>query len=104
MKTKVYWVALLASAALTAQAQTSDQEEYDRQNLSAGQYVDSTIAAHVQEQLARRRYYRGAIDSVVGPETRRAIRRYQSDHDLSATGRLNLDVLHALGLPPVASK
>jgi peptidoglycan hydrolase-like protein with peptidoglycan-binding domain len=104
MKTRLHWVALLASAALTAQPQASGQEEYDRQNSSAGQYVDSTIAAHAQEQLARRRYYRGAIDSVVGPETRRAIRRYQSDHELSATGRLDMDVLHALGLPPVASK
>jgi hypothetical protein len=104
MKTRLYWVALFVSAALTAQAQASGHEEYDRQNSSAGQYVDTAIAAHAQEQLARRRYYRGAVDGIVGPETRRAIMRYQSDHDLSVTGRLNMDMLHALGLPRVATK
>ena len=43
------------------------------------------------------------IDGIFGPETRRAIMRYESDHDLNVTGRLNMDVLHALGLPRVAS-
>ena len=104
MKTRLYWAALFASAALTAEAQASGHEEYDHQNSSAGQYVDSIIGAHAQEQLARRHYYQGAIDGIVGTETRRAIVRYQSDHDLSATGRLNMDMLRALGLPRVASK
>jgi hypothetical protein len=70
---------------------------------SSDQSTDSTIAAAAQEQLARRRYYRGEIDGVFGPETRRAIMRYQSDHGLRVTGRLNMDMLHALGLPRVAS-
>ena len=66
------------------------------------QSADSTIA-HAQEQLARRGYYRGEIDGVFGPETRRAVMRYQSDHGLRMTGRLNPEMLHALGLPQVAS-
>ena len=65
---------------------------------SSDQSTDSTVAA-AQEQLARQGYYRGELDGIFGPETRRAIMRYQSDHGLRATGRLNTDMLQALGLP-----
>jgi hypothetical protein len=64
---------------------------------SSDQSTDSTVAA-VQEQLARQGYYRGELDGIFGPETRRAIIRYQSDHGLGATGSLNTDTLHALGV------
>ena len=66
------------------------------------QSADSTVAT-AQEQLARRGYYRGEIDGIFGPGTRRAVMRYQSDHGLRVTGRLNPEMLHALGLPQVAS-
>ena len=69
---------------------------------SSGQYADSNIAA-AQEQLARAGYYRGEIDGIFAAETRRAIMRYQSAHGLRATGSLNTDTLHALGLPRVAN-
>ncbi|PYL47867.1 MAG: hypothetical protein DMF40_06835 [Verrucomicrobia bacterium] len=69
---------------------------------TSDQSTDSTVAS-AQAQLAKQGYYRGEIDGVFGPETRRAIVRYQSDHDLSVTGRLNADTLRALGLPQVAS-
>jgi Putative peptidoglycan binding domain len=69
---------------------------------SSDQNADSTVAA-AQEQLARQGYYRGEIDGIFGPETRRAIMRYQTDHGLRVTGLLSLDTLHALGLPRIAS-
>ena len=69
---------------------------------SSEQYADSTVAT-AQEQLARQGYYRGEIDGVCGPETRRAVTRYQSDHGLRVTGSLNTDTLHALGFPQVAN-
>jgi Putative peptidoglycan binding domain len=79
-------------------------EEYYDQNgyESSVQNADSTVAA-AQEQLAREDYYRGEIDGIFGLETRRAIIRYQSDHRLPATGRLNTDTLQALRWPQVAS-
>jgi hypothetical protein len=70
-----------------------DQGAYD----SSDQSADSTIPA-IQEQLARQGYYRGELDGIFGPETRRAIMRYQSDHGLGVTGRVNMDTLHALGV------
>ncbi len=69
---------------------------------SSGQVTDSTVAS-AQTQLARQGYYRGEIDGIVGPETRRAIMRYQSDRGLRVTGRLNVDTLHALEAPRVGS-
>jgi hypothetical protein len=75
-----------------------DPGYYD-QNGYADQYTDSTVAA-AQQQLARQGYYRGQINGVVGPETRRAVARYQSSHGLRVTGALTADTLEALGLRP----
>jgi len=77
-------------------------EQYDDQNGYADQSSNSTVAA-VQERLAREGYYRGQIDGIVGPETRRAIARYQSNHGLRVNGNLTPDTLGALGLRQVAS-
>jgi len=44
----------------------------------------------VQSQLAKRGYYNGAIDGMLGDETEAALSRYQEDHDLSVTGLLPL--------------
>jgi hypothetical protein len=69
---------------------------------SSDQYDAATVAA-AQEELARQGYYRGAIDGVFGPETRRAIMRYQNDNGLRVTGYLTSDTLQLLGLNRVAA-
>ena len=81
-----------------------DGADYSSQGAyrSSVPYTDSTVAA-VQEQLAQQGYYRGELDGVFGPETRRAVVRYQSDEGLHVTGNLNADTLRALGLQRVAS-
>jgi len=78
--------------------------DYDSQGAydSTDQVTDSTVAT-AQTQLARQGYYRGEIDGIVGPETRRAIMRYQGDRGLRVTGRLNMDTLRALESPRVGS-
>jgi hypothetical protein len=86
------------SGAYEGDADYYSQGAYD----SSDQNADSTIAA-AQEQLARQGYYRGQIDGTFGPETRRAIMRYQSNHGLRVTGYLTEDTMRALGLPRVAS-
>jgi Putative peptidoglycan binding domain len=40
----------------------------------------------VQRRLARAGYYRGPIDGIMGPRTRRAIRAYERDHNMPAWG------------------
>jgi hypothetical protein len=39
-------------------------------------YGNVRLVVEVQRRLARAGYYHGAIDGIVGPETRRAIRAY----------------------------
>ena len=76
--------------------------EYYGQNGYGDENANSTVAA-AQERLARDGYYRGEIDGIVGPETRRAVARYQSNHGLRVNGNLTPDTLGALGLRQVAS-
>jgi hypothetical protein len=59
--------------------------------------ADSPVAA-AQTRLAKAGYYRGEVDGVSGPETTRAIMRYQSDKVLAPTGRLSRETLESLGL------
>ena len=56
------------------------------------------LAVDVQRSLARRGYYRGAIDGDVGPGTRAAIRSYQYNRGLEVTGRIDGTLLRSLGI------
>jgi Putative peptidoglycan binding domain len=50
----------------------------------------------VQAELARRGYYRGPINGVLGPESRSAIRSFQARNGLPVTGRIDGDLFRAL--------
>ena len=50
----------------------------------------------VQAELARRGYYRGPVDGVLGPESRSAIRSFQARNGLPVTGRIDADLFRAL--------
>jgi putative peptidoglycan binding protein len=50
----------------------------------------------VQSALSREGYYDGPIDGRLGSATRKALRRYQSDHGLDVTGGINRAVIEAL--------
>ena len=58
---------------------------------------DSLIEA-VQAELARRGYFTGTVNAMYGPATREALRRFQTDAGLAATGRINEATMHALQL------
>lgn len=75
-----------------------DQNAYDSSNADG----DSSVAA-AQEQLARQGYYDGEIDGILGPQTRRAIARYQSHHGQRVTGDLTLNTLRTLRLRQAAN-
>ena len=68
-----------------------------------GQYsqdpnVSGSRVSEVQSALARAGYYDGAIDGVLGAGTRRALRNYERDHGLDATGGINESVIESLRL------
>jgi hypothetical protein len=60
--------------------------------------LGTPLIADVQKALEREGYDPGAIDGVIGPETRAAIAIYQDDHDLSVNGRITEDLLQSLDL------
>lgn len=55
-----------------------------------------SLAVDVQSALRKRGYYRGPIDGDIGDGSRSAIRAYQRDHGLSATGRIDSSLLRSL--------
>lgn len=57
-----------------------------------------TMIMRVQLALMSRGYDPGAIDGALGPQTTAALKRFQSDNQLDATGRLTTETLTALGI------
>jgi hypothetical protein len=55
---------------------------YGNGNSYGSQYSSATRSrvGELQRRLARAGYYRGSIDGVLGPQTRRAIRAYEQEH------------------------
>lgn len=54
------------------------------------------LVSGVQRQLAERGYYRGEIDGRVGPATREAVRRFQTDAGLPVSGVVDQRLLGEL--------
>jgi hypothetical protein len=74
----------------------SAPSEYSQSQYDNGP-ADSSVS-QVQEALARKGYYHGAIDGSMGPATRDALRRYQRYQGLDATGQIDRRVLESLRL------
>ena len=54
--------------------------------------------ALVQQSLAERGYNPGAVDGIIGQNTREALRSLQYDHGLKVTGRIDAATLDFLGI------
>ena len=52
----------------------------------------------VQQKLQQQGLYSGRMDGVWGPATEAAVRSYQQQHNLNATGKLDADTLASLNL------
>jgi peptidoglycan hydrolase-like protein with peptidoglycan-binding domain len=62
--------------------------------------VQRDALRRAQDRLAADGFYRGPIDGNAGPETVRALLRYQRDADLPETGRLDMATLADMNLLP----
>lgn len=60
--------------------------------------VTKDLVSQVQAALAARGYYSGAIDGLAGPQTRAAVRHYQSDEALPSDGSITPELLRQLKL------
>ena len=74
------------------------QEAAPREYYGGQGYRNNSPDAAVQQALSRRGYYQGAIDGELGPQSSRAIARYQADRGLRVTGAVNSSLLSSLGL------
>lgn len=63
-----------------------------------GDVAPEQIVAGVQTELQRRGYYAYAIDGKMGPLTRAALARYQTDHRMNITTGIDSATLNSLGL------
>ena len=66
---------------------------YDYSGYNDNGYTNAQLVLEVQRRLARAGYYHGAIDGILGPETLRAIRAYERDHNVSAYGVIDRQLL-----------
>lgn len=66
---------------------------YGYNNLAPGQVLEN-----VQLALRDQGYYRGAVDGLIGPQTRAALAAYQRDHGLVVTAAVDEPTLVTLGL------
>jgi peptidoglycan hydrolase-like protein with peptidoglycan-binding domain len=57
-----------------------------------------SMVRSAQQQLKSSGYYNGKIDGIDGHMTRMAIRKYQTDNNLTVNGRLDMETLQKLGL------
>jgi peptidoglycan hydrolase-like protein with peptidoglycan-binding domain len=60
--------------------------------------VDKSTVEAAQKALADRGYQTGPVDGIVGPQTRAATSKFQSDQGLKQTGSLNADTLAKLNV------
>lgn len=67
---------------------------YPRSSYSDG----GSVVVAVQQQLAGAGYYRGAIDGIAGSGTRSAVRQYERATGLPVDGRIDSDLLSAMGI------
>ena len=73
-------------------------QPYDYYGYNDYGYGDARLVVEVQRRLARAGYYHGAIDGIVGPETRRAIRAYERDHKMPAYGVIDRQLVRTLSV------
>jgi len=62
--------------------------------------VQRSVISAAQSTLARRGYYRGAIDGAYGPATEFALRAYQSAAGMQVSGVFDMDTLASMQLLP----
>src|SRR5205085_2235096 len=72
--------------------------EYDGPIYGYNGLAPDQVTVNVQVQLQRDGYYSGAIDGVLGPQTREAIAAFQADHGLAITSAIDEPTLATLGL------
>ena len=88
------------SSSATAQASINKSSSSGSENKKAKKtnYYSKNTIKHVQVALNSAGYDCGRPDGKKGPKTTAAIQSYQNDNGLKVTGKINGELLSALGL------
>jgi peptidoglycan hydrolase-like protein with peptidoglycan-binding domain len=84
------------SSGQTSSGQTTSQSS--RTAAAGQQALAPDMVRDIQRTLGAKGYDTGAVDGVYGAGTEQAVRKFQRDQKLSATGQLDTQTLAALGL------
>jgi peptidoglycan hydrolase-like protein with peptidoglycan-binding domain len=85
----------LGSLAVTSSALAADERIQTNAN---GEVLSHTSTTILQRQLAAHHAYRGKIDGVWGPRTEAALRDFQKQNKLEATGKVDAPTADKLGV------
>jgi peptidoglycan hydrolase-like protein with peptidoglycan-binding domain len=93
-------LALSSVAALPACSMFGENNSSQQSSASVSRppAVSQAMVQQVQTRLQQAGTYSGRIDGLWGPETEAAVRSYQQQHNLNATGQLDSDTLASLNL------
>ena len=82
------------------QGRQTSRTSYPSQGYPSPQSPELTqeTTQQVQERLQQQGIYHGRVDGMWGPGTESAVRSYQQQHSLNATGKLDVDTLSSLKL------
>jgi peptidoglycan hydrolase-like protein with peptidoglycan-binding domain len=69
-----------------------------REHMRSQSVFSSSTVRRVQRELKADGFYHGKVDGISGPKTHAAIRAYQHDNRLAATGRLDTATMRRLGV------
>jgi len=98
-------VALFLLTPICALAQTATRERTVERNRTTELKITSREVAAVQAELSEQGYYKAKQNGILDQETRAALRRYQTEHELTANGRIDRETLEKLGIEyPVTGK
>ena len=87
-----------ASAARQGSAAPPPPDYSQQQQTMAQQPLTPDTVRQVQQTLQQHGMYRGRVDGVWGPATQAALRSYQQQNNLNASGQLDQQTMAALNL------
>ena len=86
-------------------AQTAMRERTVEQDRTSELRITSKEVSAVQTELKEQGYYKAKPNGILNQETRAALRRYQTEHELTVSGRIDRATLEKLGIEyPVTGK
>lgn len=83
--------------------QSSKQSQSAAAGASAGQAFDQQTVRQVQQKLKDEGHEVGQIDGIMGPKTQAALKEYQKQEGMDASGQLDQETLSSLGVEAGAS-